>query len=200
MVRSVSIIMLLLAASSVLLNGTANAFQTTFSRRRQWRTTFICQRAAQGGDGDNLLDGSDDGDGKDLAKEFYKQVQQRNSNNENDETTDSGTTLSRNKLTGSSLLFSSSEEEQEQSPSVKAQEYEREFNLAGIFERTFPLQVGLVAAALLFVVFVGVTGGITDGSDRYFGGIDEIGDETSSITTTTLDYNYWSQQQQQSGN
>lgn len=48
------------------------------------------------------------------------------------------------------------------------------------------MQAGLVVAALLLVIFVGVTGGITDGLDYYFGSVDEIilDDEISS----TLDY------------
>ena len=65
--------------------------------------------------------------------------------------------------------------------------FEREFNLAGRFERTLPLQAGLLLAALVFSISVGFTGGITDGSDRNFGGADVI-DESYFP-------DYWSQLQ-----
>ena len=60
-------------------------------------------------------------------------------------------------------------------------EREREFNLAGNFERTLPLQVAVLVASFALVIYVGVTGGITDGSDRgnyYYEEDDRIDYET----------------------
>ena len=52
--------------------------------------------------------------------------------------------------------------------------YEREINLASAFERTLGLQALGLLAALVFVLYVGFTGGITDGSERYNYGEDDI--------------------------
>lgn len=54
----------------------------------------------------------------------------------------------------------------------------RETNLVSNFERTLGLQALAVTVALVSVLWVGFTGGITDGSERYFGGADEMTDET----------------------
>lgn len=80
------------------------------------------------------------------------------------------------RFTGSSSpsVFS----EQSSASSNLEREREREFNLAGNFERTFGIQAAILLASLAFVVSVGLSGGITDGSDRYMGGADDI-DETA---------------------
>lgn len=64
----------------------------------------------------------------------------------------------------------------ERSSSNLQREREREFNLAGNFERTIGIQAVILIASLLFVTLIGFTGGITDGSDRNFGGVDDLGD------------------------
>lgn len=84
---------------------------------------------------------------------------------------------------GTSSLFS---DDMYSSSSVKQTQMEREFDLAGNFEKTLLIQAGLLFAALVFVISVGFTGGITDGSNRYFGGADEITD------SPTILEDYWS--------
>jgi len=65
--------------------------------------------------------------------------------------------------------------DQSSSPSSNlTREREREFQLAGNFERTIGIQAVLLAASFAFFLSVGLSGGITDGSDRYFGGDDEV--------------------------
>lgn len=63
--------------------------------------------------------------------------------------------------------------------------YEREINLASIFERTLPLQVGVLLLSFLVVIYVGLSGGI-DESQRYFYHDDDEVDES-------LTPDYWSQ-------
>lgn len=46
--------------------------------------------------------------------------------------------------------------------------YDREMNLASNFERTIPLQAALLLVSIAFAFYIGFTGGITDGSERYF--------------------------------
>lgn len=74
------------------------------------------------------------------------------------------------KFVGQSPLFSEPPGAQKQQP------YEREFNLASIFEKTLLLQAVGLASAIAFVVYTGFVGGITDGSDRSYGGIDDVDD------------------------
>mmetsp|Transcript_34159 Transcript_34159/g.73939 ORF Transcript_34159/g.73939 Transcript_34159/m.73939 type:complete len:212 (+) Transcript_34159:530-1165(+) len=81
----------------------------------------------------------------------------------------------------SSSLFSNTNNEQQSSTSYNLmREREREFELAGNFERTFGIQAALLLASLAFVVSVGLMGGITDGSDRNFGGADDDVDEMAN--------------------
>lgn len=63
-------------------------------------------------------------------------------------------------------------------------EEEREFNLVGNFERTLGIQAAILFASIVFVASVGLTGGISDGSDRYFGGMDEIDDTAIEYSRT----------------
>lgn len=91
----------------------------------------------------------------------------------------------RRKFTGvpsNSFLFDDDDENNFNSPVVSSStgnnngnkesnlqsEYRREFELVGRFERTLQYQALAVLAALVVVLSVGFTGGITDGSDRYF--------------------------------
>jgi hypothetical protein len=81
------------------------------------------------------------------------------------------------KFTGapSSTLFTNRNEQSSSSPSTNLQrEREREFNLASNFERTFGIQAVLLLAAFIYMASVGLSGGITDGSDRNFYGEDEV--------------------------
>jgi len=77
------------------------------------------------------------------------------------------------RFTGASPLFSG---ERSPASSNLQREREREFNLAGNFERTLGIQAAILLASILFVLSVGLSGGITDGSDRNFGGADDLGD------------------------
>jgi len=81
------------------------------------------------------------------------------------------------KFTGapSPTLFTNRNEQSSSSPSTNLQrEREREFNLASNFERTFGIQAVLLLAAFIYMASVGLSGGITDGSDRNFYGEDEV--------------------------
>lgn len=86
----------------------------------------------------------------------------------------------RRKFTGASSsqsLFTTTNNNNEQSPSPSSnlqKEREREFNLASNFERTFGVQAILLLASLIGVISVGLSGGITDGSERNFYGEDEV--------------------------
>jgi hypothetical protein len=46
--------------------------------------------------------------------------------------------------------------------------------LASLFQQTLPFQALLVTLAIAFVVYIGISGGITDGSERFFD--DDIND------------------------
>ena len=82
------------------------------------------------------------------------------------------------KFTGapsSTSLFTNRNDQSSSSPSTNLQrEREREFNLASNFERTFGIQAVLLLAAFIYMASVGLSGGITDGSDRNFYGEDEV--------------------------
>jgi hypothetical protein len=81
------------------------------------------------------------------------------------------------KFTGApqSSLFTYRSEQSSSSPSTNLlREREREFNLASNFERTFGIQAVLLLAAFIYMASVGLSGGITDGSDRNFYGEDEV--------------------------
>lgn len=77
----------------------------------------------------------------------------------------SGPPVRANPFSSSSSLFSSSSSE----PGSAAlnEQYRTEFNAVNRFEQTIFLQAGFIVAALIFVIWVGISGGITDGSDRY---------------------------------
>ena len=128
---------------------------------------------------------SDDNREDRLAAQFYDQLKKRkltsaSSQDENIISVDDLYTVDSNKndqrppvrkftgaSTSSSSLFSN---EQTTSPSNNLQrEREREYNLAGRFERTFGIQAAILLLSLVGVISVGVSGGITDGSDRNFG-------------------------------
>mmetsp|Transcript_25678 Transcript_25678/g.40285 ORF Transcript_25678/g.40285 Transcript_25678/m.40285 type:complete len:211 (+) Transcript_25678:204-836(+) len=74
-----------------------------------------------------------------------------------------------------SLFTNRNNEQSSSSPSTNLQrEREREFNLASNFERTIGIQAVLLLAAFIYMASVGLSGGITDGSDRNFYGEDEV--------------------------
>mmetsp|Transcript_17473 Transcript_17473/g.24783 ORF Transcript_17473/g.24783 Transcript_17473/m.24783 type:complete len:199 (-) Transcript_17473:357-953(-) len=74
-----------------------------------------------------------------------------------------------------SLFTNTNNNEQSSSPSTNLQrEREREFNLASNFERTIGVQAVVLLAAFIYMASVGLSGGITDGSDRNFYGEDEV--------------------------
>lgn len=74
-----------------------------------------------------------------------------------------------------SSLFANNNQQSDSAPSTNIQrEREREFDLAGRFERTFGIQVAILVASIIFALSVGLSGGITDGSDRDFNGDDYL--------------------------
>jgi hypothetical protein len=112
---------------------------------------------------------------------------------DDDEDKDGRNGRSNRKFTGrSSRLF---ENEATAKDTARKIPYEREMNLASRFEQTLPLQALLLAMAIAFVAYVGLSGGITDGSERYF--FDDEPSWTQSVpypnddvTTTTTDSVY----------
>jgi hypothetical protein len=83
----------------------------------------------------------------------------------------------RRSLSGSASLFSP--------PSIQVKESsrtresvssgfvvnEKEMELVSLFERTLPIQFVTLLALISFTIYIGFSGGITDGSDRY---VDEL--------------------------
>lgn len=122
-----------------------------------------------------------DNEGQELANEFYDLVRERKLDTSASQTSDDSREAPPKqyfkKFTGSppttpvasGSLFS-------QTPETDAirREREREFGLAGRFEQTLPLQAGILLIFAVLVTWVGLSGGITDGSERDFADFDEI--------------------------
>jgi hypothetical protein len=113
---------------------------------------------------------------------------------DDDEDKDGRIGRSNRKFTGrSSRLFDS---EATTNDTARKIPYEREMNLASRFEQTLPVQALLLALAIAFVAYVGLSGGITDGSERYFFDDDEpswtqsVPYPNDDVTTTTTDSVY----------
>ena len=148
----------------------------------------------------SLADDDDDLDaGRELAGQFYDQLKKRQAESSTTSSSSSDTPKetydikSNNtpppqpirKFTGASTsspsrsLFTSNRSNTNNnnsdamSPNIQ-REREREFNLAGRFERTFGLQVALLIFCIVFNLAIGLSGGITDGSDRSFYGDDDL--------------------------
>lgn len=116
---------------------------------------------------------SDDNSNTPLPASSPLQPQQPDTPSEDDFAMDMKTPQPTRKFTGASpSLFS----EQTSSSSNLEREQEREFNLVGNFERTLGIQAAILFASIVFVASVGLTGGISDGSNRDFGGMDETDD------------------------
>jgi hypothetical protein len=62
---------------------------------------------------------------------------------------------------------------------------EREVQLVSLFERTLPIQIITLLAIISFTIYIGLSGGITDGSDRYTYSDMENDMDTAATTTTT---------------
>ena len=154
------------------------------------RGTFSRLSSSNNNEGDYGSFSDDDREGR-LAAQFYDQLKKRkltsaSSQNENIISVDDLYTVDSNKndqrppvrkFTGASNPSSLFSNEQTTSPSNNLQrEREREYNLAGRFERTFGIQVAILLLSLVGVISVGLSGGITDGSDRNFGYDDMLDD------------------------
>ena len=132
---------------------------------------LVCRYAAVGDDN------SEDEGGNLLAEKFALEIKRRQSSSrtsspETYEIDESSQPKPIRKFTGaSSPLFTNNGNSQQ---SNVQREREREFNLAGRFERTFPIQAAILLASAIFISIVGLSGGITDGSDRYFYGDDDL--------------------------
>ncbi|KAL7548979.1 hypothetical protein ACHAWF_012249 [Thalassiosira exigua] len=154
---------ILVIVAAVALMATCSAFQPTIWR---YRRVLNCP-----------LNRNDDTDAS-LTQRFSsnKESEERDADEEifPDDATEITSPPIR-KFTGASYSPSLFSQPQEESFSTNLQrEKEREFNLAGNFERTLPLQAGVLLASFGFILSVGISGGITDGSDRYFGGDDDV--------------------------
>jgi hypothetical protein len=104
----------------------------------------------------------------------------------------------------SSSLFSSTSQTQSSSSSTTTRSNrngvivdEREVQLVSLFERTLPIQVVVLLAILCFTIYIGWSGGITDGSDRYTYNIDGNEDIDTTILLEPEISSYLQQQQQQ---
>lgn len=130
-----------------------------------------------------------DEDGEQMARDFFKQVQKRDeaslsTQGNKDEPYSDDTPIPRPALDasgeaqapvvvprkftggGEQSLFSPETSQQQETPADRMRE--QEFNLAGRFQNTLPIQAAILAASILFISYVGLTGGITDGSERFF--------------------------------
>jgi len=165
-------------------------------------------------------DANRDADGEDLAEQFYNQLNKRRqqesdtSNDDQSTTTIDDDLYSINidskkieppirKFTGASTSQSLFSNQQSTSPSSNIQrEREREYNLASRFERTFGIQVALLLFSLIFTISIGLSGGITDGSERNFYGddiVDEIYvDRYRSDDAAEVEERIWQQSSQSS--
>lgn len=154
------------------------------------RGTFSRLSSSNNNEGDYGSFSDDDREDR-LAAQFYDQLKKRkltsaSLQDENIISVDDLYTVDSNKndqrppvrkFTGASNPSSLFSNEQTTSPSNNLQrEREREYNLAGRFERTFGIQVAILLLSLVGVISVGLSGGITDGSDRNFGYDDMLDD------------------------
>ena len=136
------------------------------------RGTFSRLSSSNNNEGDYGSFSDDDREGK-LAAQFYDQLKKRkltsaSSQNENIISVDDLYTVDSNKndqrppvrkFTGASNPSSLFSNEQTTSPSNNLQrEREREYNLAGRFERTFGIQVAILLLSLVGVISVGLSG------------------------------------------
>ena len=183
----VASIVLLAAAAPFLLTHTCTAFQSLhpITLRSRSSTFIVCATS----NNDDVPSEA----GQDLANQFFKQLKERaaQENPKDDgpkqppsqeitqQSSDQDFLIQQDsppqpparKFTGASpSLFS------ERTSSNLEREQEREFNLVGTFERTLGIQVAILFASIVFVASVGLTGGIKNGSERYFGGADELDD------------------------
>eukprot|EP00804_Cyclotella_cryptica_P005519 CCRYP_003046-RA/>CCRYP_003046-RA protein AED:0.41 eAED:0.41 QI:0/-1/0/1/-1/1/1/0/190 len=127
-------------------------------------------------------------EGRQLADKFYDDLKRRAAASPTSDVSTETYEISRStssakpirKFTGKSSpasVFDSKSTDRAPSANVQ-REREREFNLASIFERTFPIQAAALLAFTIFVSLVGFSGDITDGSDRNFYGDDDLIEET----------------------
>ncbi|KAL7521940.1 hypothetical protein ACHAWX_006637 [Stephanocyclus meneghinianus] len=127
-------------------------------------------------------------EGRQLAEQFYNDLKRRTATSSasdvSTETYDIATSTTPpktlRKFTGKSspsFVFANNSKSDGGSTNLQ-REREREFNLASVFERTFPIQAAVLLAFTLFVSLVGFSGDITDGSDRNFYGDDDLIEET----------------------
>jgi hypothetical protein len=72
------------------------------------------------------------------------------------------------KFTGRRRLFDDDDEAAAAADTMEESYEEREMKLASLFQQTLPFQALLVAMAIAFAVYIGISGGITDGSERFF--------------------------------
>ena len=84
----------------------------------------------------------------------------------------------------SSLFASSSIQNSNNNNNNNFEVDERDYQLVSVFERTLPIQVAMIVAIFGLVGFIGLSGGITDGSDR-FPYNDDV--DTTTITTPSND-------------
>lgn len=128
-------------------------------------------------------------EGRQLAEQFYNDLKRRTATSSASdvsiETYDIATSTTPpkplRKFTGKSspsFVFANNSKSDGASSTNLQREREREFNLASVFERTFPIQAAVLLAFTIFVSLVGFSGDITDGSDRNFYGDDDLIEET----------------------
>lgn len=155
------------------------AFQTSHPPTQHFALTTL---SSSNNNNDDEGSSFDDLDGIGKLSEIYE-IDKSNNNNAASTTTNTQPIQqppTRRKFTGASssspsLFTTTNNNNAQSSPSSNLQrEREREFNLASNFERTFGIQAILLLASLIGVISVGLSGGITDGSERNFYGEDEV--------------------------
>jgi hypothetical protein len=143
-------------------------------------------RIASTNNNDSSDFGLSDDDGLDeereLARQFNEQLRRRAASSFSDSSTKNYEISSNalkprpiRKFTGASApLFTKRDTNPDNENANLQRERQREFNLASRFERTFPIQAVILLASAIFISVVGLSGGITDGSERYFYGDDDL--------------------------
>jgi hypothetical protein len=130
--------------------------------------------------------GTSDDDADDNNKEIKFYVDNKNDPERN---------VTPRKFVGGTSLFSpSTTQEQPTTRSTNQpddQVYvvnEREIKLVSVFEQTLPIQVLALFAAICFTIYIGFSGGITDGSDRnnYF--LDDVDGTIQLVEPEISDY------------
>ena len=182
MLQNTGVLVSLLICSQGV-QGFSKSVHTRSESSRRWLTTFLNSKGVDFDDFASIGDASSD-EGEQLAKQFYKQLRDREETAKPDRTPELlseeearqinrdafrlRTEVPTRKFTGrrdelppSAGLFSGQGASVYSVPSPRQRMAENEFNLVGRAERLALVQTSLTVFLLVVGIFVGVTGGIS---------------------------------------